>query len=402
MNQVVIAVGGRGERLKPISDVIPKPLLTFSGETFLFHLIEQFARNGASKFLLLTGYLSDQFDIEAQRIELKLDVTMQTHYSLEECLTGERVLNALPLIEGSFVFLYGDIFLPIRDQEVADLLHAKESQFYAYTGKFRTESQNVLFKDGKLLEYGKSPLIQANGINCGYFLITEDDIQKIRRNLSVEDSLLSLKNGGEFIVRTCQSKYYTTGDPTRRPSTEVFFSRKPTVLFDRDGTLFMGLPPAVYHHEYSATLWKEGAIDLLQEVFAEQMQIAIITNQPAVGNEWQTETEMLEVNQKMVGDLRSAGIAISGVFICSHGWDRGCDCRKPKPGLMYEAQHFLDLNWNSTVYLGDMDRDEEVASLVDCPFIRIESECKSLPQTVFDEIKDHFLKKSSREVRRKQ
>lgn len=54
----VVLVGGRGRRLKPYTDILPKPLLPLAGEPILAHLLRQLQRSGFTRVVLAAGYLS--------------------------------------------------------------------------------------------------------------------------------------------------------------------------------------------------------------------------------------------------------------------------------------------------------------------------------------------------------
>jgi D-glycero-D-manno-heptose 1,7-bisphosphate phosphatase len=61
----------------------------------------------------------------------------------------------------------------------------------------------------------------------------------------------------------------------------------------------------------------------------------------------------------------AAGGRISNIVICAHGPDDGCDCRKPKPGLLEQlAQHF-ETSLAGVPVIGDSLRDLEAAAAVD-------------------------------------
>jgi histidinol-phosphate phosphatase family protein len=391
MNQVVIAVGGRGERTRPQSDVIPKPLFVFNGETFLAHLVSQFASCGATKFLLLGGYLSNLFEPEVRELEKKFRVTIEIHTSPIDMETSARLLAARDLLEKNFVFLYGDVYLPLHTSQIIKLLESKFLCLSAYQGQFRPNNRNMLINDGSLIEYRNEPFGTANGINCGYFLLDIEILDLLDVKLPLEKSLLFTKHFLESSrVIVSENKYYTAGDPQRRAMAEVFFSKKKTVLFDRDGTLFRGLGPAEYHLKFSHNLWKLGSVTLLKRLVDSGFQIGLITNQPSVGNGKQALNEMLDVNRDLVRDLSSYGVRFNVICICSHGWEEGCNCRKPKAGLMYEAQHLLDLNWESTLYVGDMERDAILASTVGCGFIYLDSFEAQIDESLFDRIQEYF------------
>ena len=241
------------------------------------------------------------------------------------------------------------------------------------------------------MHYQKDHFIEANAINCGYFVLSRDLLEFIEFDNSLEDSLLSIDTFiKEAYVNVGRNKYYTVGDPSRRAMAEVFFSARKTVLFDRDGTLLKGLGSAEFYSDFSEGYFKVGAISLLKKLSEANLQIGIVTNQPAVGNGQLSYQKMLEINWKILTALSRNGVKLNAFSICKHGWNEGCFCRKPLPGLMYEVQHLLDLNWASTLYIGDMERDERMAQEVGCEFIRVNSTENEIDIQLFDTIMSNF------------
>ena len=59
LKQAVILAGGRGERLKPLTDNIPKPMAPIGNIPFLDFLINSLLNQGIKNFLILTGYKSE-------------------------------------------------------------------------------------------------------------------------------------------------------------------------------------------------------------------------------------------------------------------------------------------------------------------------------------------------------
>ena len=60
IQQAVILAGGRGERMRPITDNIPKPMIYFHGKPFLEHLLLKLKAQGIKRVILLLGYLSEK------------------------------------------------------------------------------------------------------------------------------------------------------------------------------------------------------------------------------------------------------------------------------------------------------------------------------------------------------
>ena len=106
----MILAAGRGERMRPLTDNTPKPLLQVGGKPLIVYHLEALARAGVREVVINTAWLADQ--ISAALGEHFGEV--QIHYSYEgaEALeTGGGIFNALPLLgEAPFVVINGDIW----------------------------------------------------------------------------------------------------------------------------------------------------------------------------------------------------------------------------------------------------------------------------------------------------
>ena len=57
--KAMILAAGRGERMRPLSDGVPKPLLPVAGRPLIVHLIERLARSGFSELVVNVSHLAD-------------------------------------------------------------------------------------------------------------------------------------------------------------------------------------------------------------------------------------------------------------------------------------------------------------------------------------------------------
>ena len=112
IQQAVILAGGRGERLKPLTDDLPKPMAPINGLPFLDYLIESIRLAGISNILFLLGYKAEKIierygmGIGRMKIEYSVgDVTDQT---------GKRLQNAYNQLDAQFLLMYGDTYWPIE------------------------------------------------------------------------------------------------------------------------------------------------------------------------------------------------------------------------------------------------------------------------------------------------
>ena len=101
--KVVIFAGGRGSRLGNLSKKTPKPLIEISGIPIIIRIIEYYKKFNFTEFVVLTGYLSAQFEILKEKypnIEI-VDTGMDT-------MTGGRLKRVRDLIQEDFLLTYGD------------------------------------------------------------------------------------------------------------------------------------------------------------------------------------------------------------------------------------------------------------------------------------------------------
>jgi uridine kinase len=68
----------------------------------------------------------------------------------------------------------------------------------------------------------------------------------------------------------------------------------------------------------------------------------------------------------MLDDIESAKGKIDDIYYCPHGWNDGCDCRKPKPGLLYRASRDHAFQLDDALFIGDDERDEIAGLAAGC------------------------------------
>ena len=106
----MILAAGRGERLRPLTDHTPKPLIEVGGEALIVHQLRWLARAGITDVVMNVHHLKEQ--IQA-RVGSGREYGVRVQYSVEETLleTGGGIVQALPLLgELPFIVLNGDIW----------------------------------------------------------------------------------------------------------------------------------------------------------------------------------------------------------------------------------------------------------------------------------------------------
>jgi D-glycero-D-manno-heptose 1,7-bisphosphate phosphatase len=166
-----------------------------------------------------------------------------------------------------------------------------------------------------------------------------------------------------------EHRYYSVGSLERLPLTEQFLARRPALILDRDGVLNERPPRAQYVRRPDEFRWLPGARDALRRLHAAGFRVAVVSNQAGVGRGAMTADDLAAVTARMKAEAAAAGGSIDAVFYCPHAWDAGCECRKPRPGLLFQAQRALHLDLARTPFVGDDERDQTAADAAGCPFV---------------------------------
>ena len=133
---------------------------------------------------------------------------------------------------------------------------------------------------------------------------------------------------------------------TRAPGQQ----RPCAVLFDRDGTLVVDVP---YNGDPALVEPVPGAAEALARLREAGVPTAVVSNQSGIARGLLTRAQVDAVNARLdelVGPL-------GPVFVCEHGPDDGCSCRKPAPGMVLAAAKALGVPPGDCVVVGDIGAD---------------------------------------------
>lgn len=95
--------------------------------------------------------------------------------------------------------------------------------------------------------------------------------------------------------------------------------------------------------------------------------VVIATNQSGLARGLFTAQDLAQIHAKMQRALASVGGHIDAIFICPHHPDDHCDCRKPKPGLLWQIAEKYHTDLTKALMIGDAERDILCALAAHCP-----------------------------------
>ena len=157
MLPVAILAGGLATRMRPLTATMPKALIEVAGKPFVEWQLEYLARQGVRRVVFCTGYLGEQIEATVgDGRKFGIEVTFSRD-GLVLLGTGGAIRQALPQLGDQFFVLYGDSFLPVDFKAVEASFHAGglPALMTVLRNQGQWDKSNVLFRDGKLLEYNK-------------------------------------------------------------------------------------------------------------------------------------------------------------------------------------------------------------------------------------------------------
>lgn len=154
------------------------------------------------------------------------------------------------------------------------------------------------------------------------------------------------------------------------------------VFLDRDGVLNIsdvndGKPYAPRRVE--DFILYEGVIDAVEQLKAAGYLVIVVTNQPDVGN----GIVKKEVVEEMHAQLM-ASMPINNIYVCFHAQLDGCDCRKPKPGMLVQSAKEYGIDLSKSFIVGDRCSDIEAGKAAECKTIFIDRHYKEPAPKLFD------------------
>ena len=133
------------------------------------------------------------------------------------------------------------------------------------------------------------------------------------------------------------------------------------VLFiDRDGTL-IDEPEDFQVDRLDKVRLTRGVIPALLELKQDGYRFVMVTNQDGLGTESFPMADFQAVQELVMSLFNSQGIEFDEVFVCPHLPDDGCDCRKPKTGLLTRYLAATNLDTVASAVIGDRDTDLALA-----------------------------------------
>jgi D-glycero-D-manno-heptose 1,7-bisphosphate phosphatase len=136
---------------------------------------------------------------------------------------------------------------------------------------------------------------------------------------------------------------------------------KKALFLDRDGVINVD---KAYPYKPEDIVFNEDVFDLCRKAIEKKYLIVVVTNQAGVAKGYFTEDDVIRLHDWMRGEFRKKGVEIAGFYYCPYHkngtiekYRMDSNCRKPRPGMFFQAAKDLDIFLSQSLMVGDKESD---------------------------------------------
>ena len=139
------------------------------------------------------------------------------------------------------------------------------------------------------------------------------------------------------------------------------------LFLDRDGVINAAPPEGEYIRRWEEFRLLPEAVSWIRLFKAAGFLTIVLTNQRGIALGLMSHADLIELHERMRAELAAQGAILDDIFYCPHE-EGACNCRKPRPGLVLEAQQKWNIDLSASLLIGDSQRDQLLAKGSRIPF----------------------------------
>jgi NDP-sugar pyrophosphorylase family protein len=214
----IVLCGGRGERLRPYTDTLPKALIPLNGQPLLYHVLRYLRLGGVDRFVLCIGHLADTIErFVAGSAEFR-DAT--TCVNSGDASMIDRILDANSHVGARALVCYGDT---LANVDIGALLSSHRASGAAATLTIYPLHSPFGIVDadaaGLVTAFAEKPRLPY-WINIGYMLCEREAFGAMRRGTDMDEFLSALSRAGRLYAYRHSGKHLTVNTEKERTLAE--------------------------------------------------------------------------------------------------------------------------------------------------------------------------------------
>jgi len=154
------------------------------------------------------------------------------------------------------------------------------------------------------------------------------------------------------------------------------------LFLDRDGVINQDLK---YVHKIEDFIFNSDIFKICKFFLDREYLIFVITNQAGIARGYYSLDDFKILDSFMIEEFKKRDITVTKTYFCPHHPDftKECECRKPKPKMLFDAESEFDLDLKNSVLIGDKPSDIEAG-------VNANLKYNFLVKSVYDLKDEHF------------
>ena len=145
------------------------------------------------------------------------------------------------------------------------------------------------------------------------------------------------------------------------------------VFLDRDGVINKRPPEHNYIKKWEDFKFLPNVAKAIREL-NRNFLVIIVTNQRGITRGMMTVNDLEDIHKKMRAEFKKENARIDGIYFCPHNIEDNCQCRKPKPGMLFKASKDFKIDLRKSYMIGDDFTDIEAGREAGCKTILINNQ----------------------------
>jgi histidinol-phosphate phosphatase family protein len=365
-------------------------MLPVGGRPVLDYVIDVLAAAGVRDFVLAAGYLGATIDAYYRATERHPGCTIKTIIEPEPLGTAGAVRSCAALLDEDFVLAYGDVFVDFAARGLIETHEARRplATLLVRASDHPWDSHLVdADESGRVREFvhRRDPdRLYRNVANAAVYVLSRRVLDFIPgdrpSDFGADVFPAALAAGATLWTHRLEEEGFVKdmGTPERLAAVEEYLADralaaeaeahpKPidTVFLDRDGVLNTDVDLLCRREQLELI---EGAAEAVARLNRAGIRCVVVTNQPVIARGLCSDQTLAAVHDDLRRRIRDGGGELAAIYHCPHHPEthhgegvpslrRACRCRKPAPGMLFEARRGLGLDLARCVMVGDHSMD---------------------------------------------
>jgi NDP-sugar pyrophosphorylase family protein len=215
----IILCGGKGERLKPLTETLPKTLVPLNGQPLLAHLLQYLSRSGVKRVVTCVGYKAEMIkEFLSENPQPSMDLV---YVDSGDATMTDRLIDARKHVSGPALICYGDTLANVDLESLSVAHHSSDALVTVTIYPLHSPFGIVTVDESKLVvNFAEKPRLPY-WVNIGFMLFRPAAFDYLNPGSNMTEFLSSLVAARALSAYQHEGKHLTVNTEKERAAAEI-------------------------------------------------------------------------------------------------------------------------------------------------------------------------------------